>query len=49
MAEAGAAMEDIKEILGHDDETETTVYVHVSQERMKRFLCDHTGNPARGL
>jgi site-specific recombinase XerD len=45
MAEAGAAMEDIKEILGHDDETETTIYVHVSQERMKRFLYDHMGNP----
>jgi site-specific recombinase XerD len=41
------AMEDIKEILGHDDETETTVYVHVSRQRMKRFLCDHMGNPAR--
>jgi len=47
MAEAGVAMEDIKEMLGHDDETETTIYVHVSVERMKRFLHDHMGNPAR--
>jgi site-specific recombinase XerD len=44
MAEAGVAMEDIKEILGHDDETETTVYVHTSAERMKRFFSDHLSN-----
>jgi len=44
MSEAGAVMEDIKEILGHDHETETTVYAHVSQERMKRFFQDHPGN-----
>jgi site-specific recombinase XerD len=44
MAEAGVAMEDIKEILGHDDETETTTYVHVSEDRMRRFLYGHMGS-----
>jgi len=48
MAEAGVALEDIKEILGHDDETETTVYVHVSRERMKRFFQEHQGNVKEG-
>jgi integrase/recombinase XerC len=47
MAEAGVAMEDIKEMLGHDDETDTTIYVHVSVDRMKRFLHDHMGNQKR--
>jgi len=40
-------MEDIKEILGHDDETETTIYVHISTERMKRFFTEHLSHSPR--
>ncbi|MBL0701455.1 MAG: tyrosine-type recombinase/integrase [Desulfosarcina sp.] len=29
MYEASVTMKDINEMLGHDDETETTVYVHI--------------------
>jgi len=47
MFEAGVSMEDIKEMLGHDDETETTIYVHVSIDTAKRFLNDHIANPAQ--
>ncbi|MBC2694521.1 MAG: tyrosine-type recombinase/integrase, partial [Desulfobacteraceae bacterium] len=32
MHEAGVGIQDIKEMLGHDDETETTIYVHISIE-----------------
>lgn len=38
MYEAGVKIADIKEMLGHDDETETTIYVHVSVATVKRFL-----------
>ncbi len=44
MYEAGVCMADIKEMLGHDDETETTIYVHVSIDTVKRFLVQHNGN-----
>jgi len=47
MYEAGIRMEDIKEMLGHDDETETTIYVHISIDTAKRFLNDHIANPAK--
>jgi len=46
MYEAGVRMEDIKEMLGHDDETETTIYVHISIDTAKGFLNDHIANPA---
>ena len=47
MYEAGVTMKDIKEMLGHDDETETTVYVHISIDTARKFLEDHIANPAR--
>ncbi len=47
MYEAGVCMADIKEMLGHDDETETTIYVHVSADSVKLFLEQHIGNTKR--
>ncbi len=44
MYDAGVGMADIKEMLGHDDETETTIYVHVGVDTVKRFLDQHIGN-----
>lgn len=41
MYEAGTKIPDIKEMLGHDDETETTIYVHVTVDMVKRFLRKH--------
>ncbi len=45
MFEAGVALEDIKEMLGHDQETETCIYVHVTLEAAKNILADHVANP----
>lgn len=45
MAEAGVRIEDIKEMLGHDDETETCIYIHVTLKAAKRLLEEHIGNP----
>jgi site-specific recombinase XerD len=45
MLEAGVDIDDIKEIMGHDDATETTVYLHVTMDTAKRFLNDHVANP----
>jgi len=47
MAEAGVPLEDIKEMLGHDDETETCIYIHVTLDAAKKLLEDHIGNPER--
>lgn len=47
MVEAGVCIEDIKEMLGHDDETETCIYIHVTLEGAKRLLENHIGNPER--
>ena len=47
MYEAGVSIQDIKEMLGHDDETETTIYVHISIDGAKRFLNDHMANPKK--
>lgn len=47
MYEAGVRVEDIKEMLGHDDDTETTIYIHISIDRVKRFLNDHIANPQK--
>ena len=44
MYETGVKIADIKEMLGHDDETETTIYVHVSIATVKRFLQEHIAN-----
>lgn len=45
--EAGAALEDIKELMGHGHLTETTVYVHVSFDAAKQLLNDHVANPLK--
>ena len=45
MLEAGVDIEDIKEMLGHDDATETTVYLHVTMAAAKGFLNDHIAKP----
>ena len=47
MMEAGVDISDIKEIMGHDEETETTVYLHVTMAAAKRFLNDHIANPLK--
>lgn len=47
MFEAGVDIQDIKEMLGHDLETETTVYVHVTIDAAKRLLNDHLANPSK--
>jgi site-specific recombinase XerD len=47
MFEAGATMEEIKELLGHDDETESTIYVHVTLDAAIQLLNDHAANPTR--
>ena len=47
MLEGGAPLEAIKEMLGHDDETETCIYIHVTVEAAKQLLCEHISNPER--
>jgi site-specific recombinase XerD len=47
MLEAGVAIDEIKEMLGHDDQTETCIYIHVTVEAAKKLLENHIGNPAR--
>jgi len=37
----------IKEMMGHDEETETMIYIHISIDMVKRFLEDHIGNPEK--
>jgi site-specific recombinase XerD len=34
-------------MLGHDDETETCIYIHVTVEAAKQLLENHIGNPNR--
>lgn len=48
MYEAGVSIEDLKEIMGHTDKTETTIYIHVTIEAAKRLLSDHIANRKRG-
>ena len=45
MYDAGVTIADIKEMLGHDDETETTIYIHISMARVRGFLKDHIAHP----
>ncbi|MCP4625902.1 MAG: tyrosine-type recombinase/integrase [bacterium] len=47
MLEAGVLIDDIKEMLGHDDETETCIYIHVTVDAAKQLLENHIGNPDR--
>jgi site-specific recombinase XerD len=42
--EAGATVADLKELMGHDRDTETTVYIHVSVETAKQLLLQHIAN-----
>ena len=41
MFEAGVDIKDLQEILGHDDASETTRYVHVTISAAKRLLSGH--------
>jgi len=41
MYEAGTSVKDLKEIMGHDEETETTIYIHVTVEAAKNILARH--------
>ena len=45
MLEAAVPLDDIKEMLGHDDETETCIYIHVTVDAARRLLEHHMGNP----
>lgn len=48
MYERGIAVEDIKEMMGHDTDTETCVYIHVSVEAAKQLLLAHIANRGAG-
>jgi len=48
MYERGVAVEDIKEMMGHDTDTETCVYIHVSVEAARQLLVGHIANPGDG-
>ena len=47
MFEAGVVIEDIKELMGHSELTETTIYIHVSLDAAKQILNDHLANPLK--
>lgn len=42
MFEAGVPLKDLQQILGHDDPTETTRYIHITIAAAKRLLAEHT-------
>jgi len=44
MYEAGVSIEDLKEILGHSNDTETLIYVHVTLNAVRHFLNEHIAN-----
>jgi len=44
MYEAGISLADIKEIMGHSNEMETTIYVHVTINALRNFLNQHIAN-----
>ena len=44
MYEAGISINDIKEMMGHNNDTETTVYVHVTIDAIRNFLNKHIAN-----
>ncbi len=44
MYEAGITLEDIKEIMGHSNDTETTIYIHVTVDATRAFLNAHISN-----
>ena len=41
MYEAGVSMADLKEMMGHDTDTETTIYIHITILAIKRLLNNH--------
>lgn len=41
MYEAGIPIRDIQEMMGHSDQTETTIYVHVTLPAIKKLLNEH--------
>lgn len=47
MYEAGVSIDDLKEMMGHTDNSETTIYVHVTIDAAKRLLNDHVCNPSK--
>jgi site-specific recombinase XerD len=48
MYESGVSIEDLKEIMGHCNDTETLIYVHVTLDALRNFLNAHIANhPAR--
>jgi len=47
MHAAGVPVQAIKEMMGHDAETETTIYIHISIDLAKQFLEDHIANPEK--
>jgi len=47
MFEAGVALEDIKELMGHAELSETTIYIHVSLDAAKQLLNDHIAEPSK--
>ncbi len=44
MYEAGVRIEDLKEIMGHSNDTETLIYVHVTLDAVRHFLNEHIAN-----
>ena len=42
MFEAGVPIDDIKEMLGHERETETCIYIHITVEGVKSLLLSNT-------
>jgi len=44
MYEAGVKIEDLKEIMGHSNDTETLIYVHVTLDAVRNFLNQHIAN-----
>jgi len=44
MYAAGVSIEDLKEIMGHCNDTETLIYVHVTLDAVRHFLNEHIAN-----
>jgi len=44
MYEAGVSIDDLKEMMGHDEATETTIYIHITLDAARMMLQKHTAN-----
>jgi integrase/recombinase XerC len=44
MYDAEVPLYDIKEMMGHNNKTETTIYIHVTLETMRKLLYKHAGS-----